>query len=71
MDALSGISTWLSDHEAGISAVVGIAVPAGVVFAGLAFALAFAALLALSRVLHAPSAPWAAVGGGRSPRSPI
>ena len=26
MDALSSIFTWLSDHEAGISAVVGITV---------------------------------------------
>jgi hypothetical protein len=26
MDALSSVFTWLSDHEAGISAVVGIAV---------------------------------------------
>jgi hypothetical protein len=34
MDALSSIFTWLSDHEAGISAVVGIAVLAGIVFAG-------------------------------------
>jgi hypothetical protein len=33
MDALSGVFTWLSDHEAGISAVVGIAVLAGIVFA--------------------------------------
>ncbi len=30
MDALSSIFTWLSDHEAGISAVVGITVLAGV-----------------------------------------
>jgi hypothetical protein len=28
MDALSSIFTWLSDHEAGISAVVGITVTA-------------------------------------------
>ena len=35
MDALSSIFTWLSDHEAGISAVVGIAVLAGIVLAGL------------------------------------
>ena len=34
MDALSSIFTWLSDHEAGISAVVGIAVLAGIVLAG-------------------------------------
>jgi len=34
MDALSRIFTWLSSHEAGISAVVGIAVLAGIVFAG-------------------------------------
>ena len=34
MDALSSIFTWLSDHEAGISAVVGIMVLAGAVFAG-------------------------------------
>ena len=34
MDGLSSIFTWLSDHEAGISAVVGIAVLAGTVFAG-------------------------------------
>jgi tetratricopeptide (TPR) repeat protein len=34
MDALSSIFTWLSDHEAGISAVVGITVLAGIVFAG-------------------------------------
>ena len=26
MDAISSIFTWLSDHEAGISAVVGIVV---------------------------------------------
>jgi adenylate cyclase len=35
MDALSSVFTWLSDHEAGISAVVGIAVLAGIVLAGL------------------------------------
>jgi TolB-like protein/Tfp pilus assembly protein PilF len=35
MDALSSIFTWLSDHEAGISAVVGIAVLTGIVLAGL------------------------------------
>ena len=35
MDALSSIFTWLSNHEAGISAVVGIAVLAGIVLAGL------------------------------------
>jgi TolB-like protein/tetratricopeptide (TPR) repeat protein len=35
MDALSSIFTWLSEHEAGISTVVGITVLAGVVFAGL------------------------------------
>ena len=35
MDALSRIGTWLSDHEAMISAVVGITVLAGVLFAGL------------------------------------
>ena len=35
MDFLSSVFTWLSDHEAGISAVVGIAVLAGIVFAGL------------------------------------
>jgi hypothetical protein len=34
MDALSSIFTWLSDHEAGISAVAAIIVIAGVVFAG-------------------------------------
>jgi TolB-like protein len=34
MDALSSIFSWLSEHEAGISAVVGIAVLAGIVFAG-------------------------------------
>jgi len=35
MDALSRIFTWLSEHEAGISAVVGIMVLAGALFAGL------------------------------------
>jgi TolB-like protein len=35
MDALSSVFTWLSDHEAGISAVVGITVLAGALFAGL------------------------------------
>jgi hypothetical protein len=34
MDALSSIFTWLSDHEAGISGVVGTTVLAGVLFAG-------------------------------------
>jgi hypothetical protein len=34
MDALSSIFTWLSEHEAGISAVVGIAVLAGSPSAG-------------------------------------
>lgn len=34
MDALSSIFTWLSDHEAGISAVAAIIVIGGVVFAG-------------------------------------
>ena len=34
MDALSRIFAWLSDHEAGISAVAAIIVIAGVVFAG-------------------------------------
>jgi adenylate cyclase len=34
MDAFSSIFAWLSDHEAGISAVVGIVVLAGIVFAG-------------------------------------
>ena len=33
MDALSSIFTWLSDLEAGFSAVVGNAVLAGIVFA--------------------------------------
>jgi hypothetical protein len=35
MDALSRIFAWLSDHEAAISAVVGIAVLAGIVFTGI------------------------------------
>jgi TolB-like protein/Tfp pilus assembly protein PilF len=35
VDFFSSVFTWLSDHEAGISAVVGITVLAGVVFAGL------------------------------------
>jgi adenylate cyclase len=35
MDALSSIFTWLSDHEAGISAVAAIIVIGGVVFAAL------------------------------------
>jgi TolB-like protein/Tfp pilus assembly protein PilF len=39
MDALSSIFTWLSDHEAGISAVVGIMVLAGALFAGLRWLL--------------------------------
>jgi TolB-like protein len=34
MDVLSRIASWLSDHEATISAVVGIAVLAGILFAG-------------------------------------
>jgi adenylate cyclase len=34
MDAPSSVFTWLSDREAGISAVVGIAVLAGIVLAG-------------------------------------
>ena len=34
MDALSSIFTWLSEHEAAISAVAAIIVIAGVVFAG-------------------------------------
>lgn len=34
MDVLSSIFTWLSEHEAGISAVVGIAVLAGIVSTG-------------------------------------
>jgi hypothetical protein len=34
VDFLSSVFTWLSDREAGISAVVGIAVLAGIVFAG-------------------------------------
>jgi TolB-like protein len=35
LDFLSSVFTWLSEREAGISAVVGIAVLAGIVFAGL------------------------------------
>jgi hypothetical protein len=35
MDFLSSVFAWLSDREAGISAVVGIAVLAGIVLAGL------------------------------------
>jgi hypothetical protein len=35
MDALSSIFSWLSEHEAGISAVMGIAVLVGILFAGL------------------------------------
>ena len=35
MDALSSIFTWLSDHEADVSAVAGITVLAGIVLAGL------------------------------------
>jgi hypothetical protein len=34
MDFLSSVFTWLGEREAGISAVVGIAVLAGIVFAG-------------------------------------
>ena len=34
MDVLSRIATWLSDHEATISAVAAIIVIGGVVFAG-------------------------------------
>jgi TolB-like protein len=37
MDWLSRIFAWLSDHEAGISAVAAIIVIAGVIFAGLRF----------------------------------
>ena len=37
MDVFSSIFAWLSDHEAGISAVVGIAVLAGIVFTGIRF----------------------------------
>ena len=40
MDWLSRIGTWLSDHEAMISAIVGIAVLAGIVFTGVRFLLA-------------------------------
>jgi adenylate cyclase len=39
MDAFSRIVAWLSDHEAAISAVVGIAVLAGIVFTGVRFLL--------------------------------
>ena len=39
MDVLSRIVAWLSDHEAAISAVVGIAVLAGIVFTGIRFLL--------------------------------
>ena len=39
MDWLSDIRTWLSDNEAAISAVVGIAVLAGIVFTGVRFLL--------------------------------
>jgi adenylate cyclase len=39
MDWLSRIVAWLSDHEAAISAVVGIAVLAGIVFTGIRFLL--------------------------------
>ena len=35
MDLLSRIASWLGENEATISAVVGITVLAGVVFAGL------------------------------------
>jgi hypothetical protein len=35
LDFVSSISTWLGEHEAGISAVVEITVLAGVVFAGI------------------------------------
>ena len=37
MEWLSRIVAWLSDHEAAISAVVGIAVLAGILFTGLRF----------------------------------
>ena len=37
MDGLSRIFEWLSDHEAGIGAVVGIAVLVGIVFTGIRF----------------------------------
>jgi hypothetical protein len=40
MDLLSRIVSWLGVHEATISAVVGIAVLAGIVFAGVRFLLA-------------------------------
>ena len=39
MDALTRIASWLSEHEATISAVVGITVLAGVLFAGLRWLL--------------------------------
>jgi TolB-like protein len=39
MDWLSRIFAWLSEHEAGISAVVGIAVLAGIVFTSIRFLL--------------------------------
>ena len=39
MDWLSRIVAWLSDHEAAISAVVGVAVLAGILFTGLRFLL--------------------------------
>ncbi|UCG88469.1 MAG: hypothetical protein JSW71_07980, partial [Gemmatimonadota bacterium] len=39
MDWPSRIGTWLSDHEAMISAVVGIAVLAGIIFTGIRFLL--------------------------------
>ena len=39
MEALSRIVAWLSDHEAAISAVVGIAVLAGILFTGFRFLL--------------------------------
>jgi len=40
MDWLSSIGTWLSDNEAMISAIVGLAVLAGIVFTGIRFLLA-------------------------------
>ena len=39
MDWLSRIVAWLSDHEAAISAVVGIAVLAGILFTAVRFIL--------------------------------
>jgi adenylate cyclase len=39
MDILTRVFDWLSDHEAGISAVVGIAVLAGILFTGIRFLL--------------------------------